>query len=68
MRSAASLAMYEPNTREMRDAGLTIVGDQIEEQDDGSPMGTSRGSWTRAVPICGWFAAVPVKPAGSTGR
>ena len=55
------LATYESNTREMRDAGLTILGDQVEEQDDGSPMGTSRWFVDPSGTICGWFAAIPVK-------
>jgi len=62
--TGAVQALYDTNTRELQDAGLTILGDQVEEQDDGSPMGTSRwfvdgdgGGGT----ICGWFAAIPIK-------
>ena len=60
------LAIYDANTREMRDAGLTILGDQVEEQDDGSPMGTSRWFVDAGGVIGGWFGAIPVK--GSPGR
>ena len=55
------LAMYESNSREMRDAGLTILGDQIEENDDGTPVGTSRWFVDGTGTICGWFGALPVK-------
>ena len=60
------LAIDEANTHEIVDAGLNVLGDQIEEQDDGSPMGTSRWFVDGTGTICGWFGAIPVK--GSPGR
>jgi len=64
--TGAQRDLYEINAGEMRDAGLTVLGDQIEEQDDGSPLGASRWFVDAGGTICGWFAAVPVK--GSPGR
>ncbi|HEV3141507.1 MAG TPA: hypothetical protein VGY57_13365 [Vicinamibacterales bacterium] len=60
------LTLYESSAREMRDAGLTVLGDLIEEMDDGSPYGTSRWFVDAGGTICGWYAAVPVK--GSPGK
>ena len=54
------LALYDSNATDMRGAGLTLLGDQIEEQDDGSPMGTSRWFVDDSGTICGWFGALPV--------
>jgi hypothetical protein len=62
------LAIYDANTREMQAAGLTILGDQIEEQDDGSPFGTSRWFVDGTGTISGWFGALPVKGAGARFR
>jgi len=55
------LALYDAGTREMQAAGLTVLGDRIEEQDDGSPYGTSRWFVDATGTISGWFGAVPVK-------
>jgi hypothetical protein len=62
------LAVYEANTREMEAAGLTLLGDRIEEQEDGSPYGTSRWFVDATGTICGWFGALPVKKAPGTFR
>jgi hypothetical protein len=64
--SGEQLAIYDANTREMQSAGLTVLGDQIEEQDDGSPYGTSRWFVDATGTIGGWFGALPVK--GSPGQ
>ena len=67
-RSQRLLALYDSNATDMRGAGLTLLGDQIEEQDDGSPMGTSRWFVDDSGTICGWFGALPVKVKGSAGK
>jgi len=64
--SGEQLGIYEANTREMQSAGLTVVGDLIEEQDDGSPAGTSRWFVDASGEIGGWFGAVPAR--GSAGK
>jgi len=55
-------SLYESNTREMRDAGLSVLGDFIEEQDDGTAMGRSRWFVDATGTISGWFGAIPGKP------
>ena len=66
--SGDQLAIYDANTREMRSAGLTVLGDQIEEQDDGSPAGMSRWFVDASGTIGGWFGAVPVRRSPGTFR
>ncbi|HYM25894.1 MAG TPA: hypothetical protein VEU08_21905 [Vicinamibacterales bacterium] len=66
--TAAQEALYESNTREMRDAGLSVLGDFIEEQDDGTVMGRSRWFVDGSGTISGWFGAIPVKNAPGTFR
>jgi len=66
--SGEQLAIYDTNTREMQSAGLTVLGDQLEEQDDGSPAGTSRWFVDASGTIGGWFGAVPVRRSPGTFR
>jgi hypothetical protein len=66
--SGDQLAIYDANTREMESAGLTALGDQIEEQDDGSPAGMSRWFVDASGTIGGWFGAVPVRRSPGTFR